>query len=258
LATAFPEIFAALAAPFQREEVRSRTAPGGRVLHYVTARSIMNRLDEVIGPESWWDRYELIGQAGMVCHLSVRLPDGQVVTKQGIGGITAMPDESDSEKTGETDAFKRASAKFGVGRYLYGDGTPRFITIPGVSLGLSDSNNNGNSNGNGHGAAAAVVASEPARMAEPAAASASSTSVAEKAPTAPRPRTGKALFGWIRDQERVGRVRLMPAIVDWARANGLPDRMLDWDADQVRLAWREVKRRLDGEPESPAERAEKN
>jgi hypothetical protein len=250
MATAFPEVFAALAAPFHREEVRSRTAPGGRVLHYVTARSVMNRFDEVIGPESWWDDYEFVGQAGCKCRLTLKLPDGTTVTKVGIGGVTAMPDESDSEKTGETDAFKRASAKFGVGRYLYGDGTPRFITIPGVSIGVPDANDPAPASSNGHGPKAD---SEPSATPSPAQAAVATTSAA-----GPRPRTGKALFGWIRDQERVGRVRLMPTIVEWARLNSLPDRMLDWDADQVRLAWRELKRRIDGHAETPAERAEKN
>lgn len=248
MATAFPQIFAALAAPFQREEVRSRTAPGGRVLHYVTARSVMNRFDEVIGPESWWDDYEFVGQSACKCRLTVKLPDGSTVTKVGIGGVTAMPDESDSEKTGESDAFKRAAAKFGIGRYLYGDGIPRYVSIPGVTVGMPDPNRDG-----------PAPAASPAPAEPPTQAPAQHPDRSpQTAAAASRPRTGKALFGWIRDQERIGHLRLMPLIVDWGRANGLPDRILDWDADQVRLAWREIKRHQNGEPEPLGHRAEKN
>jgi hypothetical protein len=217
MATSYPEIFASLAAPFGREEIRTRTAPGGRTLHYATARTVMNRLDSVLGPESWWDRYELIGQAGMVCHLSVKLPDGQVVTKQGIGGITVMPDESDSEKTGESDAFKRAAAKFGVGRYLYGDGVPRFEAEPATE--------------NMHGSIQA-----PAPIPAPPA-----DDVARK----PRPRSGKALYGWIRDFEAIRtNPRILNHVSRWGHANGMPGRMLDWDADQVVAGWSEIKRHL--------------
>jgi hypothetical protein len=37
-----------------------------------------------------------------------------------------MADQGDGEKSGYSDAFKRAAAKFGVGRYLKGDGAPSY------------------------------------------------------------------------------------------------------------------------------------
>jgi hypothetical protein len=52
--TQFPDLFAALAAPFEAHEVRTRTQ-GTRQVHYITARTAMNRLDSVLGPENWWD-----------------------------------------------------------------------------------------------------------------------------------------------------------------------------------------------------------
>jgi hypothetical protein len=52
--TQFPDLFAALAAPFESNEVRARTQ-GARQVHYITARTAMNRLDSVLGPENWWD-----------------------------------------------------------------------------------------------------------------------------------------------------------------------------------------------------------
>jgi hypothetical protein len=52
--TQHSDLFAALAAPFDPDEVKLR-AQAGRQLHYVTARTVMNRLDDVLGPENWWD-----------------------------------------------------------------------------------------------------------------------------------------------------------------------------------------------------------
>ncbi|WP_165250167.1 Rad52/Rad22 family DNA repair protein [Paludisphaera soli] len=118
-------IFAYLAAPFPRDAVRSRELKGER-FHYVTARTVMNRLDEVLGPWNWSDHYE-VTPLGVKCVLTVRLPDGREVVKEDVGGLSATPDASDKEKTAFTDAFKRAAVKFGVGRYLYKDGVPDFV-----------------------------------------------------------------------------------------------------------------------------------
>jgi hypothetical protein len=52
--TQFPDLFAALAAPFADKEVKQRSQ-AGRQFRYITARNAMNRLDSVLGPENWWD-----------------------------------------------------------------------------------------------------------------------------------------------------------------------------------------------------------
>jgi len=124
--TQHPDLFAALAAPFEPHEVKLRAAPGGRQLHYITARTAMNRLDSVLGPENWWDEY-LPLENSVVCRLTVRLPDGATVTKADAGGYAGMADQGDDDKSGFSDAFKRAAAKFGVARYLYRDGVPAFV-----------------------------------------------------------------------------------------------------------------------------------
>jgi hypothetical protein len=111
----------ALAAPFTDREVKTRTGTGGKSFHYVTARTIMNRLDEVVGPESWYDRY-IVGQNSVVCELTIILPDGTHLTKCDAGGFAGMSDQGDDEKSGFSDAFKRAAVKFGPARYLYRDG----------------------------------------------------------------------------------------------------------------------------------------
>src|SRR5258708_17977193 len=123
--TQFPDLFAALAAPFDSKEVRVRSQ-AGRQLHYITARTAMNRLDDVLGPENWWDDYTP-GEHSVLCRLTIRLPDGTTVTKCDAGGYAGMPDQGDDDKSGFSDGFKRAAAKFGVARYLYRDGVPSFV-----------------------------------------------------------------------------------------------------------------------------------
>lgn len=121
--TKHAEFFAALAAPFKRNEVK--TLKKGKTISYVTARTVMNRLDEVVGPENWWDDY-IPGAESVICRLTLVLPDGREVTKVDAGGYAGMSDQGDDDKSGFSDAFKRAAVKFGVSRYLYEDGVPNF------------------------------------------------------------------------------------------------------------------------------------
>lgn len=127
--TQHPDLFAALAAPFESHELKTRSQQG-RQLHYITARTAMNRLDSVLGPENWTDGYEPFRTAGVKCILTITLPDGRTVVKTGLGGVSDMHDESDDDKSGESDALKRAAVKFGVARYLYRDGVPTFARQP--------------------------------------------------------------------------------------------------------------------------------
>ena len=46
--TKHPDLFAALAAPFDNREIKT-LSKGGRKLSYVTARTVVNRLDIVLG-----------------------------------------------------------------------------------------------------------------------------------------------------------------------------------------------------------------
>ena len=96
----------------------------------------MNRLDEVLGPENWWDDFVPL-EHSVICRLTIRLPDGTILTKCDAGGYAGLADPGDDDKSGFADAFKRTAVKFGVGRYLYRDGVPRFssqrtrsVTIP--------------------------------------------------------------------------------------------------------------------------------
>src|SRR5579864_2732895 len=122
--TKFPEVFGPLAEEFHPDDVKFR-AQAGRKLHYITARTAMNRLDSVLGPENWWDEY-VPQENSVLCRLTILLPDGRQLTKADAGGYAGMADSGDDDKSGYSDAFKRAAVKFGVARYLYRDGVPSY------------------------------------------------------------------------------------------------------------------------------------
>lgn len=117
-------IFRALAAPFADSDVKTRKL-AGKTVSYITARTVMNRLDEVLGPDGWWDHYQPL-EDSVVCELTLRLPDGTTITKSDAGARAGMADAGDDDKSAFSDAFKRAAVKFGVGRYLYGEGSPAY------------------------------------------------------------------------------------------------------------------------------------
>ena len=120
-------IWEELAKPFDPSEVElkvqatTQDRKRGMVVAYVDARTVMDRLDAVIGPGNWRDSYyvstdkEVGGKrvVEVVCLLGVRAQEGgEWIEKQDVG-------EGDTLKAATSDALKRAAVKFGVGRYLY-------------------------------------------------------------------------------------------------------------------------------------------
>ncbi len=105
--------------PFPAAEIEWRVGStnadktSGLALAYLTARHVMERLDEVCGAENWQDRYEFHG-ARTVCYLSVRINDEWVTKADGAGDS-----DVEAEKGAISDALKRAAVKWGIGRYLY-------------------------------------------------------------------------------------------------------------------------------------------
>lgn len=86
----------------------------GLALVYVQARSIQNRLDQVVGMNNWKTSYIEV-QGGFLCSMSLRI-NGEWIEKQDGAQIT----EYESVKGGISSAFKRvASSGWGIGRYLY-------------------------------------------------------------------------------------------------------------------------------------------
>lgn len=116
------ELFLELSEFFQPEEVfwKAQAVSGNRALAiaYIDARSVMERLDAVVGPQNWQDRYEVLPDGSAVCTLSVRV-DGEWISKSDVGGESDQKDVGDKRKASFSDALKRAAVKFGIGRYLY-------------------------------------------------------------------------------------------------------------------------------------------
>jgi len=231
--TKHPDLFAALAAPFESHEVKVRSQTG-RQLHYITARTAMNRLDNVLGPENWWDEY-FPSENSVLCRLTIRLPDGSTLTKCDAGGYAGMADSGDDDKSGYSDAFKRAAVKFGVARYLYRDGVPTFVQERMGTTEPAPAQVQSASTTPAPESAPQVSASTPAGNGPRAATPAGSGNV---------PRSGKALFAWTKDQEQRYEVGLLKYLNGWAKLQEFPSRMIEWDADQVSQAYSEACRKL--------------
>jgi hypothetical protein len=117
------ELAARLGAPFDPQDVdfRPQGKPNandqGRVVAYVDARTVQDRLDEVFGPEGWSFSWE-----PLVITNTIQVVRGTItaagVSKSDVG------DAGDTEpsKSAVSDAFKRAAVQWGIGRYLYGMG----------------------------------------------------------------------------------------------------------------------------------------
>ncbi len=211
------ELFAALAAPFEPHEVKARSQ-SGRQLHYVTARTVMNRLDNVLGPDNWWDEY-VPGENSVLCRLTIRLPDGSLLTKSDAGGYAGMADSGDDDKSGYSDSFKRAAVKFGVARYLYRDGVPAFVLERDA----------------GRGGSAAGGVRDPSR---------NSSNAARRHHVRQPPSHRQEP---LRLDERPGKpsqVGLLRYLNQWAKLQEFPGRMVDWDAEQVNVAYHEAIRKL--------------
>jgi hypothetical protein len=101
-------------------------ATQGSALAYIDARDVMQRLDEVMGPQHWQCRYPLAAGELLICEVGIRISaldsiydmqDGgdQFIWKANGAGDTQV----EAEKGKCSDAFKRAAVLWGIGRYLY-------------------------------------------------------------------------------------------------------------------------------------------
>ena len=104
----------ALKRPFPVSKLKWRKGGGSKELVYITARDVMDRLDEVFGVEGWQTKFDFIGDR-MICSLACNL--------NGSGWITKSDGADDSTiegaKGGISDSLKRASVQWGIARYLY-------------------------------------------------------------------------------------------------------------------------------------------
>lgn len=88
-----------------------------RPLCYIDARAVFHRLDEAVGPDNWSTQLQRLGPGVYLCTLTVC-----GVTRADVG--QAGEREGEQEKSGASDAIKRAAVQFGVGAYLYDQELP--------------------------------------------------------------------------------------------------------------------------------------
>ena len=118
------QIQAELAMPFAPEDLEWRLQKVveakelGIAVPYVTNRAIMGRLDDVVGPENWYNEFKpwhgAGGKEAQLCGLSIRYGDGFITKWDGAENSDIEP-----VKGGLSDSMKRAAVQWGIGRVLY-------------------------------------------------------------------------------------------------------------------------------------------
>jgi hypothetical protein len=119
--------------PFPPEDIEWRVSRAGtgskglycKVLAYVTARAIQERLDAVCGPENWRNEEPRliefqVGKYAFACGISIRI-NGEWITKWDVAEPTPERGEftGTSAKGGFSGATKRAGTQWDIARYLY-------------------------------------------------------------------------------------------------------------------------------------------
>jgi hypothetical protein len=114
----WPQLLERLAEPFDERSVKWRAGPTTRdkkraqALPYAEARVYEDRLNEVC-PGAWHVDFAPWGATRLVCRLTIH---GVTRASTGEAGDT---DEKIAGTAAESQAFKRACSKFGLGRYFY-------------------------------------------------------------------------------------------------------------------------------------------
>ena len=85
-----------------------------KCLAYITNRAIMQRLDDVCGPENWKNEFIEWHGTSQLCGISIKV-DGEWITKWDGADQT----HTEATKGGLSDSMKRAGYQWGIGRYLY-------------------------------------------------------------------------------------------------------------------------------------------
>jgi hypothetical protein len=85
-----------------------------QAIAYIDNRAVQNRLDDVVGADKWKNEYAPGPDGGVLSGISIYL-NGEWVTKWDGAENTKV----EAVKGGLSDAMKRASVQWGIGRYLY-------------------------------------------------------------------------------------------------------------------------------------------
>lgn len=238
------EMFAGLAAPFEENEIRTRNQ-GGRTLHYITASTVANRLDEVLGPDGWEFELKPWGDDALFGTLSIRLPDGTTLRKMNVGGCADMAEGDNDAKSAASDCLKRCGAMVGIGRYLYGCGVPRFVEdVLGINIAdHMPRDNGGGYRGNGNGGGSSYQAAPPRQQHDDRAAGRAEVN-RQFAPSNgnggggrydPKdvPARGAALLSWALEKKDAGDRIPINAINAAQNERGFPKMLKEWNDDQI-------------------------
>jgi hypothetical protein len=205
------EIFERLSAPIDAGDIRERVGKGGRMLRYIRAETAMHRLDVAVGPGNWECQVDMAADH-VRCRLTIHLPDGRAISRDGIGGYPEPGgghelSPEDKPKGGATEAFKRACVLFGIARDIADDapvnaagGTTRTNWGSPPSQGRPDRTSGGNGQSSGGGNV---------------------------------PRSGKALFAFLKEQEQKGAKDLLKWVNGYLKLQDIGSRIVDLDAEQV-------------------------
>ena len=102
--------------PFDPKDVKSRSGGKGKTFHYIDARHVMKRLDDVFGIANWQTKYTETPSGRVLCELSVRINNEWITKSDGAGDT-----DFEGAKGAISDALKRSAVLLGIGAYLYND-----------------------------------------------------------------------------------------------------------------------------------------
>ena len=107
-----------LSKPFPRESIEWRVqrttkdGTAGLALAYVNARTVQDRLNEVMG-SNWQSKHINYGPK-TICHLGLKFNDEWKWRSDGAGDTNY-----EADKGAMSDSFKRSAVMWGIGRHLY-------------------------------------------------------------------------------------------------------------------------------------------
>ena len=97
----------------------SKKTSKGLAAAYITNRAVMDRLDEVCGPDNWKNEFEAGPDGGVVCGLSIRVERADGTAEWVTKWDGAENTDIEGVKGGLSSSMRRAASQWGIGRYLY-------------------------------------------------------------------------------------------------------------------------------------------
>ena len=97
----------------------SKKTNKGLAAAYVTNRAVMQRLDDVCGPENWKNEFRPGPDGGVLCGLSINVTGNADKPTWVTKHDAAENSDIEPVKGGISGAMRRAAVHWGIGRYLY-------------------------------------------------------------------------------------------------------------------------------------------